>query len=109
MTMAAETPLEIDGDELTELLRGDAPPVLVDVRETVELDRGILPGAMLIPMSGIQTQLGRIPKDRPVVIYCEHGVRSFSVAAYLRENHWQARSLTGGFAEWDGPVAEADA
>ncbi|MGI8907156.1 MAG: rhodanese-like domain-containing protein [Candidatus Sumerlaeaceae bacterium] len=76
---------------------------LLDVRETFELSRGVLPQAVCIPMSELLERVAEIPADRPVVCYCEHGVRSYDVAIWLQQQGYSARSLAGGFAEWLGP------
>ncbi len=78
--------------------------VLVDVRETVELDRGILPGAVSIPLSVFPEKAAALDPAREVICTCEHGVRSLQAAAYLRQQGYRARSLDGGFAAWPGPV-----
>lgn len=78
---------------------------LVDVRESHELDRGILPGAVHIPMSQFQGRVGELDRRTPVIAYCEHGVRSFHVAAFLTSHGYIAKSLQGGFAVWHGPTA----
>lgn len=81
---------------------------LIDVREQFEFSRGLLPGAKKFPMSGIMVTVKRLAKDRPLIIYCEHGVRSLDVTYWLREQGYRAWSMTGGFSEWTGPVEMGD-
>ena len=51
------------------------------------------------------------PKDRPIVLYCAAGARSFGMAHFMRERGFSdAWSLTGGVAEWNDfafPVSSA--
>lgn len=84
-------------------------PFLVDVREAWELGRGVLPNAHHRPLSTFIADDHRWPADaRPIIIYCEHGVRSLDAALWLRQHkNVPAVSMHGGFAEWDGPVQEA--
>lgn len=101
--------LEVEQPEVEQLLSGGAgaePVMLVDVREKWELTRGVLPGAVHRPMSAFGSIDFDWPDDRRVIIYCEHGVRSLDVAAWLRQRKGvAARSMRGGFAVWSGSVA----
>lgn len=85
------------------------PPFLVDVREGWELSRGVLPGAHHRPLSTFIADNHSWPAgSRPVIIYCEHGVRSLDAALWLRQHKAvSAVSMQGGFAEWNGPVQQA--
>lgn len=78
--------------------------LLLDVRETYELGRGILPGARVIPLSQLEQRWSELSRETRIVCYCEHGVRSFHVAAFLQQQGFEAVSLVGGFAAWSGPV-----
>src|SRR5690606_24231666 len=103
--------LEIDPNSVQEALRTPAGPdaELIDVREDYELARGILPGALHMPLSHFQDFLPHFTPDRKYIIYCEHGVRSLDVAAWLQANKGiHAKSMAGGFAVWTGPVAKHD-
>jgi rhodanese-related sulfurtransferase len=102
--MQGDEQIEISAQELTPLLTdAHRPFTLVDCRERFELGRGILPGAVVMPMSEMQSRIAELDRDRPVIVYCEHGVRSMNVAAYLTSLGMRARSLAGGFADWTGP------
>jgi rhodanese-related sulfurtransferase len=98
--------LETSCAAVADALGADTLPFqLVDVREEFELSRGVLPGARWLPMSSITARVEELDRSRPVVCYCEHGVRSYDVAAWLQQRGFQAKSMAGGFAEWQGPVA----
>jgi rhodanese-related sulfurtransferase len=98
-------PLEISPEEVAAALEdGTLPYALVDVREYFELSRGILPGSHVLPMSDIQFRISDLERERPIVCYCEHGIRSYDVAAWLQQQGFSARSMAGGFAEWRGPT-----
>lgn len=77
---------------------------LIDVRETFEFSRGLLPGARKMPMSTILISAKELNKEKPLIVYCEHGIRSLDVTAWLREQGYRAWSMAGGFSEWTGPV-----
>lgn len=99
--------MQVDAPELIKALNeGGAAFDIVDVREIPELAWGILPNAKVMPMSEIELRVGELSKQRTIICYCEHGIRSLNVAAYLTSLGFTARSLNGGYAAWTGPRAE---
>ncbi len=58
--------------ELQELLRGEIPPVVVDVRSDAvrRLDPRRIPGAVAVNLVDVAAALPDIPPDRDVVVYC---------------------------------------
>jgi adenylyltransferase/sulfurtransferase len=98
----------ISASALHEKLFSEAPWTLVDVREPYEFDICRLPQACLIPVSRISQQLERIPRDKPVVMYCHHGVRSTQVIRFLQqEGFTNLYNLSGGIDAWAREVDEA--
>lgn len=74
-----------------------AGSLLLDIREPGELASGVAVGAMLLPMDLVPHHLDRLPKDRPITVYCAAGARSWGVAHWLREQGFpEAWSLSGG-------------
>ncbi len=92
---------EITALQLKERLNGSNPPFLLDVREGWEVARGIIPGGVHIPMNSVPGRMNEIPQDRPVVVYCAAGSRSYSVTAFLLENGFtDVANLEGGIQAW---------
>ncbi len=81
-------------------MAADAPPVLLDCREPGEWQHCRIDGAMHIPMTQTPGRLGELSADRPIVVYCHHGVRSLRVAQFLRERGYDAASMAGGIEAW---------
>jgi rhodanese-related sulfurtransferase len=50
--------------------------LLVDVREPKEYASGHIPGAINLPLRSLTDNLDRIPKNRPVILYCSTGYRT---------------------------------
>ena len=76
---------------------------LVDCREQDEWDLVHIEGATLIPMSELNARVGELPApgQRPVIVYCHHGMRSLRVATALRAaGHADAQSMSGGIDAW---------
>lgn len=89
--------------ELAEWLKSSPSdhPVILDVRENWELATASLPSVLHIPMGEVPDRLGDIPRDRPVVCLCHHGMRSYQVGLYLLNQGYEpVYNLTGGIHAW---------
>jgi rhodanese-related sulfurtransferase len=99
---------EISVAELQEKLKeiaskpDSAPFCLLDVREPWEAELCMLPGALHIAMGDVASRVHQeLDPDASIVVYCHHGVRSLSVALWLREQGFEkAQSLAGGIEAW---------
>jgi rhodanese-related sulfurtransferase len=87
--------------ELHARLGGAQPPVVVDVREPYEHDRGVIAGALLLPLGLLEQDASGLPRDREIVVVCEHGIRSLLGAQVLLQRGWpRVASLEGGCEAW---------
>ncbi len=79
--------------------------VLLDVREDDEVNYASIDGYIHIPMNFIPLRHNELPDDKPIVIYCHHGVRSMNVAMFLaRAGFEQLYNVTGGIDEWSKQI-----
>lgn len=91
---------EISPAQLEEFL-GEHEPFLLDVREVWEFEERRIPGTVNIPMGEVPRRLHQVPRDRVVVVVCEHGRRSRRVCDFLlKEGFATVVNLSGGTAEW---------
>ena len=97
----------IEGEDLYRKLAMGEPFVLVDVRTEAEFEKAHIPGSILIPLQQIETRWPEVPNGgSPVVVICEHGIRSASACSFLAENGVaRLHNLTGGIEAWPGPTA----
>ena len=91
---------EITPTELQQLLAGDNPPSLIDVREEGEAAICAIGDSTLMPMNSLPHRLQEIPRDRPVVLYCHSGMRSMMAGQWLSQQGFDALSLAGGIDRW---------
>jgi rhodanese-related sulfurtransferase len=91
---------EIDPTELQQLLAGENPPSLIDVREEGEAAICAIDGSILMPMNTLPQRVQEIPSDRPVVLYCHAGMRSMMAGQWLSQQGFDALSLAGGIDRW---------
>jgi hydroxyacylglutathione hydrolase len=92
-------PVEEAGIEALDGLRADA--VLLDVREPEEYANGHVPGAVNLPQAELATRLAEVPRDRPVFVICESGMRSLRSTQFLRQmGYAHVTNVRGGTAAW---------
>lgn len=81
------------------------PLVLLDIREPYELLLSRLENAVHIPLSQMDTRWGEIPDDRPVVVFCHHGIRSVRLILRLQaQGRANLINLEGGIDAWSRQV-----
>ena len=97
---------EITPEETKALAERHEPFTLLDVRELWEFETARLEGAKPIPMGEIPSRAHEeLDPDDHIVVYCHHGVRSMSVAAWLRQQGFEkAQSMSGGIDAWSRRV-----
>ncbi len=82
--------------------RNIADAVLMDVRESDEFRAGHIPGAINVPLSGIDTI--SIPKDKQVFVYCLRGTRSRRAAGKMKKIGYTKVKSIGGIVEYKGQI-----
>ena len=74
---------------------------VLDVRTQAEYAAGHIPGATLIHAGRLPRQLLNLPKDAPIVVHCQSGMRSPGAASLLRANGFEdVLELAGGYSSW---------
>ena len=75
---------------------------VLDVRTPEEFSIGAIPGAKNIPLDSLRQNLGEIPQNREVLIYCGVGLRGYLAERILRQNGWTSiANLSGGYKTWE--------
>jgi rhodanese-related sulfurtransferase len=96
--MAVES---VSPQQLREMLAGKNPPLLLDVRDQWEYDVAHLEGARLLPLDDLQVLAFDLPRDREIVVYCHHGMRSAAAVNFLMQNQFtNVKNLSGGIDRW---------
>lgn len=85
----------ISAKELEHYAR-DGGFLIIDLRSKEEYIRGHVPGAVNVPQGRFRRELyGR--ENKPVILYCERGGLSMSVARELEKRGYRTKSVVGGF------------
>jgi rhodanese-related sulfurtransferase len=95
--------MEISCQDVRAKLQAGAPFLLLDCRERDEYQLVHIAGSELIPISELMARVVELAehRQREIVVYCHHGLRSLQVAHWLAQqgfNH--VRSMTGGIDAW---------
>ena len=83
-------------NDLQGLFESGIPFVLLDVREPQEWANGHLEGALHIPLGRLLVApetLDALNRQEPLVVYCQHGMRSARAVSYLRDQGFDAFNL----------------
>lgn len=91
---------EIQSNDLHAML-SSASLLLVDVRNDDEVARGMIEGAIHIPLAMLPLQYDSLNKTDNVVFYCHSGIRSAHAAAFAASKGCKnAYNLSGGVLAW---------
>ena len=75
--------------------------MVIDARDKAQFDKSHIPGAVNIEWRQVLAQKDKIPKNKPVLIYCNTGSLSAQAGFALRVAGYEnLRILQGGYEEW---------
>lgn len=96
MPQSDNNPVCITLKDLQGLFESGIPFTLLDVREPNEWAAGHLEGALHIPLGQLLSSpdvLEKLNGSVPMVVYCQHGVRSMHAARYLSDQGFNTFNL----------------
>lgn len=95
---------EVTVSELKKMKENRTDHQLIDVREEHELEICEI-GGEHIPMGDIMDNLGKISKDKVVVIHCRSGARSGAICQALETAGYNnVYNLKGGIIAWANEI-----
>lgn len=115
---SSRDPVNIAGFTAGNVLRGDVKLMhwnevnsldrnsitIVDARLPEELALGSIDGSINIPLQQIRERINEIPKNRPVLVYCQTGQRSYFASRVLNQLGFEAYNLSGGYKTYSHAV-----
>ncbi|WP_444684371.1 rhodanese-like domain-containing protein [Alkalicoccus luteus] len=75
---------------------------LIDVRESFETEKGMIPGALHIPLGELPGKLSTLGKGKPLLFICRSGSRSERAALFSEAQGYQTANMTGGMFQYSG-------
>ena len=91
-------------DELINLLDANEDLNIIDVREDHEVENGMIPGAVHIPLGSIPEEAPNLDKSKEYILVCKGGIRSANAAEYLEAQGFEVVNLEGGMMSYDGEL-----
>ena len=91
---------------LQQMRKASSELVLLDVRTTAEHQQlGYIPDAILMPLDELPYAYRMLDPNMPVVVMCQHGVRSIDACYFLASQGFKTLyNLDVGFSGWTGEV-----
>lgn len=82
--------------QLKQVLR-ESRGILIDIREPKDYKKGHWPGAVNYPYEKFEEGRLRLPKNRKLILYCEHGGGSMQIARRLGREGYLVATVVGGY------------
>lgn len=84
--------------------------VIADVRDQGSYEEGHIANALHLSVAKLQEYFDKADREKPILVYCYHGISSQSVAKILVEQGFKrVYSLIGGFETWKTHHPTSDA
>jgi len=99
--MAEFEEVQIGVARLRDLIAQGAVVDMLDVREPWEHKICLIAESQAIPMGELQQRTKELTTEKPLVVICHHGMRSFHATLWLRSQGFDnAVNLEGGIDAW---------
>lgn len=82
----------------------DGSVALLDARTEGEFSRGHVTGFINVPVDQLRENLNKLPKDKPVYVMCQSGLRSYIACCILKGEGYDAYNFSGGYRFYDAVV-----
>ena len=97
--------LEINVEELKDKIEKKEDFILLDVRRDEEYNYTHIAQSIHIPLHELMANYNKIKKDKEIIVYCHHGVRSLKATHILLElGFTKVKSLAGGIHSWSNKI-----
>lgn len=91
---------EIDVQKVKEMMEEETGTI-ADIRDPASYQASHIPNAVHLTDDNVQQFLSDTDKEKPLVVYCYHGISSQGAAAYFAgQGFKEVYSMTGGFEGW---------
>ena len=91
---------ELDPHKAQEMVEEGSVNV-IDIRDPGSYSVGHIPSAVSLNDTNVKEFIESTDKEKPLIVYCYHGISSRGAAEYLSQNGFkEVYSMTGGFEAW---------
>ena len=93
--------LEITVEEAKQQMAANSELAVLDLRAPYETEQGKIEGAVMVDEKLGKEIVSSWPRDREIILYCQHGERSLTTTQFLKTQGFQnVYTLKGGFEAW---------
>lgn len=78
----------------------------LDVRESFELETGLIEGSRQIPLNQLRCKLIELPHNQTIYVYCQVGARGYNAARILMQAGFNVLNLDGGYKTYKNAKAK---
>lgn len=80
------------------------PGILLDVRLKEDVPNGLIAGSMWIPLPDLEQSISTVPRDKPILVYCNSGSKAVEAASQLASTGFEHVSVIaqGGMGSFQG-------
>jgi len=71
--------------------------IILDIGENAEREIGYISDSIHIPLGELRDRIDELPKDKKIHTYCQVGLRGYIACRLLRNNGFDANSISGGY------------
>jgi rhodanese-related sulfurtransferase len=91
---------QVSAQEASEAVKKNGAQ-FIDVRTVEEYKGGHAPQAQNLPLDGLEKEIARLDKNKPVYVICQTGKRSQKGAEILQQSGFkEIYNVTGGTSAW---------
>lgn len=116
---SAKDPINMAGYAIENILNGLVKQVhwdevekianafILDVRTSMEYNLGNIANSINIEIDSIRENLNMIPKDKPIIVYCHSGLRSYIACRILTAHGYDCYNVCGGYGFYKNIILNA--
>lgn len=119
---SAKDPVNMAGFVAENILNGTTTPfqwfefenmpedhIVLDVREDIERELGMIDSSINIPVDQLRDRLGELDKSKTYVLYCAVGIRGYVAERILKQNGFtKVKNLMGGYTTYSCVLCQDD-
>ncbi len=78
--------------------------LIIDVRDANERDHGFIKNSINIPVNELRDRLDELPKNKPIYITCQVGLRGYLATRILKGNGYHPVNIDGGWKTYEATL-----
>lgn len=95
---------QLTAKQLEEKINQNEELEIIDVRESFEVQFGMVPGAKNIPLQQLLNQMNELDKDKKYILICRSGNRSGMAGQFMEMQGFKTVNVVDGMIGWSGDL-----